>query len=81
MSHPIPAGHHHHRALVIKGASAAIEFYKKAFGAEEISRMPFPGPNGTAKIGHAALQIGDSKLFLADEFPDTAGSDRAAPRR
>lgn len=32
--------------------------------------MPFPGPDGTMKIGHAELQIGDSKLFLADEFPD-----------
>src|SRR3954452_13150648 len=71
MSHPIPAGH---RAitphLVIKGASEAIEFYKEAFGAEELSRMPFPNPDGTMKLGHAELQIGDSRLFLADEFPD-----------
>ena len=71
MSHPIPAGY---RAitphLVIKGAAEAIDFYKRAFGAEEISRMPFPGKDGTPRIGHAELQIGDSKLFLADEFPD-----------
>ena len=32
--------------------------------------MPFPGPDGTMKLGHAELQIGDSRLFLADEFPD-----------
>jgi len=74
MSHPIPAGHHTLTPhLIIKGASEAIEFYKKAFGAEELSRMPFPGPNGTVKIGHAALQIGDSILFLADEFPNQGG--------
>ncbi|APW62098.1 VOC family protein [Paludisphaera borealis] len=67
----IPDGYHAITPhLVIKGASEAIEFYKKAFGAEEISRMPFPSPDGQVKIGHAELQIGDSKLFLADEFPD-----------
>ena len=53
--------------LVVKGASQAIEFYKRAFGAEEISRMP--APDGKSII-HAAVQIGDSRLFLVDEFPD-----------
>lgn len=71
MGHPIPAGHHSITPhLVIKGASEAIEFYKKAFGAEERSRMPFPGPHGSVRLGHAELQVGDSKLFLADEFPE-----------
>ena len=56
--------------LVIDGASEAIEFYRKAFGAEEVCRVPFPGRDGTTKLGHAALRIGDSWLFLADEFPD-----------
>jgi uncharacterized glyoxalase superfamily protein PhnB len=70
MPHPIPAGKHAITPhLVIKGASEAIEFYKRAFGATEISRMPFPGPNGTVTLGHAELEIGGSKLFLADEFP------------
>jgi len=55
---------------VVKGASEAIEFYKRAFGAEEIGRMPMPGPNGQVKLGHAELQIGNSRLFLADEFPE-----------
>jgi PhnB protein len=68
MGHPIPPGHHvltpH---LVIKGAADAIDFYKRAFGAKELSRMSMPG---SEKIGHAELQFGDSKLFLADEFPD-----------
>jgi uncharacterized glyoxalase superfamily protein PhnB len=71
MSHPIPAGHHTITPhLVIDGAAGAIEFYKEAFGAEELCRMPFPNPDGTMKLGHAELKIGDSRLFLADEFPD-----------
>src|SRR4051812_22407419 len=70
MAHPIPAGHHTITPhLVINGASEAIEFYKRAFGAEELGRMPFPGPDGQMKLGHAELRIGDSILFLADEFP------------
>jgi uncharacterized glyoxalase superfamily protein PhnB len=70
MAQPIPAGHHTITPhLVIKGASEAIEFYKKAFSAEEAFRMPFPGPDGQVKIGHAELHIGDSVLYLADEFP------------
>ncbi len=71
MAHPIPNGHHTITPhLVVKGASEAIEFYKRAFGAEELSRMPFPGPDGHLKLGHAELQIGNSRLFLADEFPE-----------
>jgi PhnB protein len=52
--------------LIVKGASQAIEFYKKAFGAEEIVRMPWPDGQS---VMHAELKIGDSRLFLADEFP------------
>jgi uncharacterized glyoxalase superfamily protein PhnB len=52
--------------LVCAGAADAIEYYKKAFGATELARMP--GPDG--KIAHAMLQIGDSKLMLVDEMPD-----------
>jgi PhnB protein len=51
--------------LVIKGAAQAIEYYKKAFGATEVMRMP--GPDG--KIGHAEIKIGDSHIMLADENP------------
>jgi uncharacterized glyoxalase superfamily protein PhnB len=51
--------------LVCADASAAIEFYKQAFGAEEIMRLPMPD----GKLGHAMLRIGDSMLMLADEFP------------
>jgi uncharacterized glyoxalase superfamily protein PhnB len=65
---PIPSGFHTLTPhLVVKGASQAIEFYKKAFGAEELFRMP--GPDGKS-IMHADLKIGDSHVFLVDEFPE-----------
>jgi PhnB protein len=63
----IPAGYHAVTAyLGIKSAGEAIEFYKRAFGAKEVVRIP--GPNGT--IGHAEIKIGDSLVMLADESPD-----------
>ena len=62
---PIPAGYHAVTPyLAIKGAADAIEFYKKAFGAKEIMRMPGPG----GAIGHAEIRIGDSKIMMADEY-------------
>jgi PhnB protein len=82
MAHPIPNGRHTITPhLVIKGASEAIEFYKRAFGAEELYRMPFPGPDGRVTLGHAELQIGDSRLFLADEFPEhgSTGPNGSSP--
>src|SRR5947209_7095480 len=64
---PIPEGYHSVTPyLIIGGAGAAIEFYKKAFGAKELFR--FPTPDG--KIGHAEIKIGDSPIMLADEFPE-----------
>src|SRR5258708_19269864 len=64
---PIPEGHHATTPyLSIKGAADAIEFYKKAFGATEAARMAQPD----GRIGHAELQIGDSRIMLADEFPE-----------
>ena len=64
---PIPEGYHSVTPyLCVKGAAAAIDFYKKAFGAKELLRMPAPGE----KIGHAEIQIGDSHVMLADEFPE-----------
>jgi len=51
--------------LVCDGAAAAIEFYKKAFGAAEVSRLP--GPDG--RLMHAQLTIGDSVVMLVDENP------------
>ena len=52
--------------LSVKEAARAIEFYKKAFGAREVMRMPQPD----GKIGHAEVRIGDAPIMLADEFPE-----------
>ena len=66
---PIPEGYQSlSPSLAVDNASEAIEFYKRAFGAEERARME--GPGGT--IAHAELQIGDSVLMLADPFPQAS---------
>jgi PhnB protein len=66
-SKPIPDGYHSVTPyLCIKGAAQALDFYKKAFGAQEIYRLDMPG----GRIGHAELQIGSSRIMLADEMPD-----------
>ncbi|GDY09659.1 MAG: VOC family protein [Planctomycetota bacterium] len=64
---PIPDGYHTATPyLIIKGAAEAIEFYKRAFDATELVRMP--GPDGA--VMHAEIKIGDSPMMLADEFPE-----------
>jgi PhnB protein len=64
---PIPDGYHSITPyLIVNGAAKAIDFYKRAFGAVELMRMP--GPDG--KIGHAEIKIGDSAIMLADEHPE-----------
>jgi PhnB protein len=64
---PIPDGYHTATPyLIVKDATGAIDFYKRAFGATESMRMP--GPNG--KIMHAEIKIGASPIMLADEFPE-----------
>ena len=66
----VPKGYHTVTpSLVIAGAAKAIEFYKKAFGAEEKSR--FPAPNGT--LMHAEIRIGDSIIMMGDEMPEQGG--------
>ncbi len=63
---PVPQGFHTVTpSLVVRDSAKAIEFYKRALGAQEITRMP--GPDG--KIMHAELKIGDSVVFIADENP------------
>ena len=63
----IPEGYHSITpALIVKDGNAAIEFYKKGFGAEERHRMESPD----GRIGHAELKIGDSIVMLTDEFPE-----------
>ena len=64
---PIPEGYHSVTPyLIVKGAAKAIEFYKQAYGATERTRMAQPD----GRIGHAEIQIGDSCVMLADEFPE-----------
>lgn len=64
----IPEGYHSVTPyLIIKGAAAAIDFYKKAFGATEVFRMP----DASGKlVGHAEIKIGDSHIMMADEYPE-----------
>lgn len=67
MVKPIPEQYHSITPyLIVRGAARAIDFYKEAFGAMEVMRMP--GPDG--RIGHAEIRIGDSVVMLADEHPE-----------
>jgi len=71
---PIPQGMHTLTPnLVVRDCAKAIDFYKQALGAKEISRMP--APDGKS-IWHAELRIGDSTVFMNDEMP---GMGRLAP--
>jgi PhnB protein len=66
---PVPEGHHSIVACItIKNAARAIDFYREAFGARELCRFA----DNDGKIGHAELQIGDSRLMLHDEYPQWA---------
>jgi PhnB protein len=68
MTKPIPEGYHTLTPyLAVENAADAIEFYERAFGARETVRMN--SPDGS--VGHAELQIGDSKLMLSDPFPQS----------
>lgn len=57
--------------LALDNASAAVEFYVKAFGAQEIRRQP--APNNPAKLLHAELELNGGRLMLADDFPEMRG--------
>jgi len=64
---PIPEGYHSVTPhLCVGGAAKAIEFYKKAFSATERMRML----HSDGRVAHAEIQIGDSVIMLADEFPE-----------
>ncbi|MBW7906690.1 MAG: VOC family protein [Phycisphaerae bacterium] len=76
MAQPIPAGHEglipH---LVVDNAAKALEFYKKAFGAEPI--MAMPAPDG--RIMHAEFTVGGRPIYLCDDFPEYCGGQPKTP--
>ncbi|HYO65859.1 MAG TPA: VOC family protein [Archangium sp.] len=67
MPKAIPDGYHSLMTYIsLRDAAKAIEFYKAALGATELYRLPMPG----GKVAHAELQIGDSRLMVADAMPE-----------
>jgi PhnB protein len=65
VQNPPPGYHSVTPYLTVDDANGAIDFYKRAFGAVEIMRLPMGG-----KIGHAEIKVGDSHIMLSDEWPD-----------
>jgi PhnB protein len=64
---PIPDGYQALTPyLIVNGAASAIAFYQRVFGAIELFRLADP----SGKVGHAELLIGESRIMLADEFPE-----------
>lgn len=64
---PVPEGYHTVTPyLSVRGAAKAIDFYKRAFGAQQRGALEMPG----GKIGHAELMVGNSIIMLADEMPE-----------
>lgn len=67
---PIPAGHSAVSPyLVVKNGVKLLEFYKAAFGAQELNRLVLPD----GRLGHAEFRIGDSVIMMSDEFPEYGG--------
>lgn len=72
---PLPKGTIPH--LTIKGAIAAIEFYKKAFGAVEVSRAP---ADDGKRLMHAEVQINGSSVYMSDDFPEYCDGKSRSPQ-
>ena len=62
--------------LMIRGAARAIDFYREAFGAVEEMRLP----DAEGRLMHASIIVGDSKVFLVDEFPEAGEHGVGAPQ-
>ena len=72
----IPEGYHAVTPyLCVSGARRALDFYQKAFGAEVLYKLDMPD----GRIGHAELQIGDSRLMLSDEMPEMPDAITKSP--
>lgn len=64
---PVPQGYHSVTPyLIVDGATRALDWYAQAFGARELMRLSAP----EGRIGHAEIEIGDSRIMLADEAPE-----------
>ena len=64
---PVPDGYHTVTTnLTIRGAAAALEFYKRAFGATEIMRIT----DANGRVGHAEIRLGNSPIMLSEEMPE-----------
>ncbi len=73
---PIPDGYHTLTPYIsVKGAREALAFYKKALGAQELFHMDMPD----GRIGHAEMQIGESRFMLADEMPEMPDAVSRSP--
>jgi PhnB protein len=72
---PGPTGLFPH--LVVSDAAAAIDFYKRAFGATEITRHPAPN---CKKLMHVAMEVEGTKLYFADDFPEFCGGKSRTPQ-
>ena len=73
----VPAGYHTVTPYIsVKGAAKALEFYQRAFGAEVLVRMDMPD----GRVGHAEIEIGDSRVMLADEMSDMADAVAKSPQ-
>jgi PhnB protein len=76
MTKAVPEGMHTVTPiLTVKGCAEALEFWKKAFGAEELSRAKDPSGE---KIWHASFRLGDSTIYCSDEFPEMGSNARTA---
>ena len=68
---PVPEGYRTVNAyLIVEDAARAIDFYTRAFGAQELYRLPMKDADGREKVGHAEIRIGDTQLMLSDEWPE-----------
>jgi len=63
--------------IIVNDATAAMDFYKKAFGAEELMRMP---AQDGKRIMHAEMKIGPSVFYLNDDFPEFCGGKERSPK-
>ena len=74
---PIPDGYHSLTPYIsVKGAAEALAFYERAFGAKVVYRLDMPD----GRVGHAEIQIGDSRLMLADEMPEMPDAVALSPK-